>query len=606
MHDGLSVLYRVYPKNPAAHLFEVSCTVPDPDVQGQTFSLPAWIPGSYLIREFARNVIRLQAHSDGRTVSVTKISKDTWRCAPCGGALTVTYEVYAWDLSVRGAHLDTTHGYFNGACLFLWAHGREQRPCLLEILPPEGRAYARWRVATAMPGRDAPSYGFGQYRAQDYDELIDHPVEMGEFALASFEACGVAHDVVVSGRQRADLTRLCRDLKTLCGYQIQLFGTPAPMDRYVFLVRALGDGYGGLEHRASSSLLCSRDHLPRPQETKISKGYRTFLGLASHEYFHTWNVKRIKPEAFVPYDLQRENYTRQLWAFEGITSYYDDLALLRCGVIDVDDYLDLLSETITRVWRGSGRLKQSVAESSFDAWIKFYRQDENTPNAVVNYYSKGALIALALDLTIRRGTEDRKSLDDVMRALWTRYGKTGTGVPEDGIERLAEEIAGMELRTFFEGALRGTEDLPLQDLLASFGVTFALRPAASSDDMGGKPKAEAGAAERAVLGARFSLEGTDAKISQVFDGGAAQLAGLAAGDVIVAVDGVRITSANVEKLLAQYAPGIAVRVHLFRRDELMELEVTLASPPADTCVLTLVDKADTKTRRRREMWLQRR
>lgn len=603
MNGDSPVAYRIYPRNPGAHLFEVSCTVADPEVQGQKFSLPTWIPGSYLIREFARNVVRLRAESAGAQILVTKLSKDTWQCAPCTGPLTVTYEVYAWDLSVRGAHLDTTHGYFNGSCVFLWPHGREHRPCVLEILRPAGVAYARWRIATAMPRREAELYGFGSYQTQDYDELIDHPVEMGEFALANFEACGVTHDVVVCGRQRGDLERLCRDLKLLCEYHIRFFGTPVPMERYVFLIRAVGEGYGGLEHRASTSLLCNRDHLPRPQETKISKGYRSLLGLASHEYFHAWNVKRIRPAAFTPLDLQRENYTRLLWAFEGVTSYYDDLALLRCGLINLDEYLDLLSETATRVWRGSGRRKQSVAESSFDAWIKFYRPDENTPNAVVSYYAKGALIALALDLTIRRGTEDKKSLDDVMRALWTRYGKTGTGVPEDGIERLVDEVSGLQLHAFFEQALHGTEDLPLQELLASFGVAFAARPAVSADDVGGKPKLETGAPARAVLGARFSPEGTDAKIVQVFDDGAAQTAGLAAGDVVAAIDGVRATSANIEKLLAQYAPGVAVRLHVFRRDELMEFHATLAAPPADTCMFTSMDKIDPIVRRRRESWL---
>jgi predicted metalloprotease with PDZ domain len=596
------VRYRIFPINPAAHLFEVRCTVADPDPTGQAFSLPAWIPGSYMIREFARNVVTLTAECAGAAVPVEKLDKHSWRCAPCAGPLTVTCEVYAWDLSVRAAHLDTTHGYFNGASVFLMAHGREQRPCEVEILPPEG--VRDWRLATALPALDAPAFGFGRYRAADYDELIDHPVEMGTFTHAQFSACGVPHDVVLTGRQRADLDRLCRDMQAICEHHITFFGEPAPMARYVFLIMVVGEGYGGLEHRASTSLLVSRKSLPRPGEAAVNDDYRAFLGLVSHEYFHTWNVKRIKPKAFLPYDLSREAYTRQLWAFEGITSYYDDLALVRSQRIEPQDYLQALGETATRVWRGSGRFKQTVTESSFDAWTKFYRQDENAPNAIVSYYTKGALVALALDLTLRRGTGGRRSLDDVMRALWERHGRTPTGVEEGGIERLAAEVSGLDLREFFDRALRSTEDLPLAGLLGDVGVEFVVRPAESAADQGGKPpkKSAAELMRRAVLGVKLA-EGAEAKLAQVFDGAAAQAAGLAAGDALVAVDGLRVTKANLDALLAAHRPGERVTVHAFRRDELMTFVVELQAPPMDTCEFRLKPDADGAPRARRAAWL---
>lgn len=600
------VQYRIVAQHPGAHLFEVTCTVSNPDPQGQRFSLPAWIPGSYMIREFAKHIVELDAQCKGRPVAVEKLDKDTWRCAPCAGPLSVRYLVYAWDLSVRAAHLDTTHAYFNGTSVFLRAHGCEQRPCIVDIAPPSGEAYRDWRVATALAREDAPPHGFGRYRAADYDELVDHPVEMGTFTLATFTACGVPHDVVITGRHDAHVERVCRDLRTICEHHIRFYGEPAPMDRYVFLITIVGDGYGGLEHRASTSLLIGRDHLPREEGARVDDAYRTFLGLASHEYFHTWNVKRIKPAAFVPYDLSRETYTRQLWAFEGITSYYDDLALVRSGLITVESYLELLGQTATRVWRTPGRMRQSVAESSFDAWTKFYRQDENAPNAIVSYYAKGALIALALDLTLRRGTGGGKSLDDVMRALWERFGRDGQGVPEGGVERVAAEVGGVDLAPFFAQALHGTNDLPLAELLEAVGVRLQLRAAESDSDKGGKRagKPIEALARRAVMGVRLA-EGAEARVANVFDGGAAQAAGLSAGDVIISINGLRAARGSFEKLLARYRPGEHVRVHAFRRDELMDFDVVLQAPPADTCVLSLDDGADAEQKARRAAWLQR-
>ncbi len=599
-----AVHYRICPRNPGAHLFEVRCTVADPDPDGQRVGLPAWIPGSYLIRDFARHIVRLQAQCQGTPVSVRKTGKDTWLCASCAGPLTLIYEVYAWDLSVRGAHLDITHAYFNGTSVFLQVYGHEQNRCVVDIDPPPGTERS-WRVATALRRAGAQPGGFGTYQADGYAELIDHPVEIGNFSLAEFEACGVPHQIVVSGRHQADLDRLCRDLRRICEHHIRFFGEPAPMDRYVFLIAAVGEGYGGLEHRASTSLLCQRDTLPRTGDSSVNDDYRGFLGLASHEYFHAWNVKRIKPLAFPDVDLSREAHTELLWAFEGITSYYDDLALVRSGLITTAAYLELLGETVTRVWRGSGRFKQSLAASSFDAWTKFYRQDENAPNSIVSYYTKGSLVALALDLTLRRLTGGNRSLDDVMRLLWQRYGQASIGVPEDGVERAATEVAGSDLSGFFGSVVHGTDDPLLADLLADVGIDFVLRPAESERDRGGKPASSADGRKepRAVLGARLQ-PGGEARLSQVFDGAAAQDAGLSAGDVILAVDGLRVDAASVEKMLNTRTPGSRIHVHAFRRDELMEFDVTLKEAPADTCVLVLREDASPAVCARRTAWLQ--
>ncbi|MFJ3318535.1 M61 family metallopeptidase [Herbaspirillum huttiense] len=590
------IRYRITSLDPASHLYDVSVTVDSPAADGQVFSLPAWIPGSYMIREFGKNIVQLRGESNGRKVAVKKLDKHTWQAAPCKGALTLHYQVYAWDLSVRTAHLDRTHGFFNGTSVFLAAHGFEEGEQVVDIVRPEGDDFKRWRVATAMPELKAKRYGFGTYVAPNYDALIDHPVEIGDFALATFQAHGVPHDVVITGRvPNLDLARLCDDLKKICEAQIAFFeprSKRAPMDRYVFMTLAVGDGYGGLEHRASTALICSRADLPVKGKPEQTDGYRTYLGLCSHEYFHTWNVKRIKPAVFAPYDLRQENYTSLLWLFEGFTSYYDDLFLVRTGVIDLDNYLKLVGKTVTGVLRGTGRKKQSVAESSFDAWVKYYRQDENASNAIVSYYTKGSLVALGLDLTIRTQTRGRRSLDDVMRGLWTRYGRDfydgkQQGVPEDEILAIMEELSGADLKRFHDRYIRGTEDVPLDDLLPAFGVAYE-----ASVPVDAKP----------WLGARIGKEGGDAKLAAVYEGGPAMQAGLSAGDKLVAIDGLRVPAAGPDGLLARYRFNDTVRIHAFRRDELMEFSLRLKSDTAPQVTLKPLAKP-VAVLRQRQAWL---
>jgi predicted metalloprotease with PDZ domain len=589
--------YTIRPHDLALHLFEVTLTVSHPDPEGQVLSLPAWIPGSYMIREFARHIVQIRAEADGRKVRLTKLDKHSWRAARCKGELNITYQVYAWDLSVRAAHLDQTHGFYNGTSVFLQVDGKELLPHVVDIQPPEGEAYAGWRVATSLPELKARRHRFGTYIAQDYDELIDHPVEMGEFSLITFEAHGVPHEMAITGRvPNLDTERLANDLQKICEHQIALFEPRtkrAPMSRYVFLTLAVGDGYGGLEHRASTALLCARSDLPVQGQSALSDGYRSFLGLCSHEYFHTWNVKRIKPAAFAPYDLTQESYTPLLWLFEGFTSYYDDLTLVRTGLIDRSAYLGLLAKTINSVNKGSGRLKQSVAESSFDAWTKYYRQDENSPNAIVSYYQKGSLVALWFDLLIRARTRGKRSLDDVMRALWRRYGRDfyqaghGVGVSDADVEALFDEATGLSLKSVFDHAVRGTKDLPLAEAFAAFAIQLQDRPRKGVPSMG----------------VRTRKEGADCKLASVYEGGAAHRAGLSAGDTLVALDDLRITASNLDTLLARYSIGDVVVVHAFRRDELMQFEIILQSDAAPQVKLVMQDKPVTGVKLR-DTWLK--
>lgn len=608
------IRYAIVPKHPAAHLFEVTLTIADPDPAGQRFTLPTWIPGSYLVREFARNIVTLAAFNEaGRKVRIEKTDKQTWQAAPVkAGALTLRYDVYAWDMSVRTAHLDDTAGFFNGTSVFLLPVGREDAACVVDIQKPAGAAYRDWRVATALPeARGTKRYGFGEYRAQNYDELVDHPVTLGQFALATFKAHGVPHDIVIAGRTvQVDMARLAADLKRICETQIAFFEPrtkKAPVDRYVFMTQVVSDGYGGLEHRASTALICNRTDLPVVDQPEASEGYRTYLGLCSHEYFHTWNVKRIKPAAFAPYDLSQENYTSLLWLFEGFTSYYDDLMLVRSGAITEADYYALMGKTLGSVLRGSGRLKQSVAESSFDAWIKYYRQDENAPNAIVSYYQKGSLVALAFDLAIRARTDHRKSLDDVMRLLWQRYGRhfySGkmAGVGEDEVAGLIAEATGVELGALFQEAVYGTRDLPLDTLFEPFGVTLAPQAGTANGKNGNS--ANSGKGGKPSLGVRVRAAGADCTLAAVHDGGAAQKAGLSAGDVLVAIDGLRVTGTNLDALLGRYQPGATVEVHAFRRDELRLSRVKLDPPEVTRYKLVAgEEKRGAPARRARQRWL---
>lgn len=592
------VSYSVAPVDPSGHLFRVNLQVPNPDPAGQVLRLPAWIPGSYMVREFARHIVRIEAWDLRGPLPLRQLDKDTWQAEAAEGPLSVTIDVYAWDLSVRTAHLDTTHGFFNGTSLFLCAVGHEHRPHRVEIVPPDHPACADWKLATTLPRLSGQPWAFGTFEAADYDALIDHPVEMGTFVHARFEACGVPHDVVITGRARCDLRRLCHDLQPICEAQIRLFGEPAPFDRYLFLVMAVGDGYGGLEHRSSTALICKRTDLPQPGVEELSDDYRGFLGLCSHEYFHSWNVKRIKPRLFVPYDLRREAHTTLLWAFEGITSYYDDLMLLRAGRIDLSSYLELLGRTATQVERMPGRQVETLATASFDAWTKYYRQDENFPNAHVSYYTKGALTALALDLTLRERTHDRVSLDDLMRALWARYGD-GSGVPEDGVEALASELAGVDLRPFFDLAIRSTEPLPLPALLASVGLRWQTRAAQSEKDPGGKAARPDGVEQPGDLGLKT---GPGGKIVHVYTGGPAHQGGVSAGDVLVALDGLKVDDTNLLKRVRALPAGSPVRLHTFRRDELMEFDLVLAPPPESTVYVEVDAGAEEAAVMRRERW----
>lgn len=597
------VVYHLRPLSTGARLLEVSCRIFAPDPSGQVVSLPAWAPGSYMIRDFARHVVAIEARQAERVIPIRKIDKSSWRVAPVTGELLIRCEIYAGDASVRGASLDMHGAFLNGAAVFLRVHGQEDGRHVVHMSPGEDPDSARWHVATSLDRLTGGPWEFGAFAAANFEEIVDSPVLMGSLSRIEFTAGGVPHAVVFADRHEADAERLAKDLSRLCAWQIDFFGAAAPMSRYLFLVRLTGDGFGGLEHRASTALVCHRSDLPAHGMISPTVQYRRFLGLASHEYFHLWNGKRIRPAEFVPHELDREVYTRQLWIVEGITSYYDDLALLRAGLVTTGSYLELLGRTLTSVYKSPGRLRQTLEDASFDAWIKHYRPDENTPNASISYYAKGAMVALALDLETRLRTEGRVSLDDIMRALWQAYGAGGNhGMTEGSFEELAAEVSGADLGDFFRNALRGTRDPPIGILLAQFGVRLNFRAARGETDPGGAAGRDADE-HRPWLGLRIRNAHGRVRVKHVLDGGPAQQAGVAAEDEIVAIHGIRSDPDSFAALVERLTIGSPTAVHLFRRDELLRIELTPAAPPRDTCFLTLDEQASVEAQSRRAQWL---
>jgi predicted metalloprotease with PDZ domain len=570
-----AVHYSVQALDVHAHLWRITLTVARP-ARLQTVSLPVWIPGSYMIREFSKNLQNLKANQAGKACAITQLDKCTWQIKSVAGKpLELTYEVYALDNSVRTAWLDAQRGFFNPTSLCLRVHGREKLAHSLSLGAMNSEALRAVSTgATAQKGlKKSSANQLGSYAFDDFDHLADTPFEIGNFWRGSFKVRGVPHEFVVSGALASfDGERLLQDTKKIVEAEMLFWhgktGKP-PFERYVFMLNAVDDGYGGLEHRNSTALICNRRDLPRIGQVKASEGYNTLLGLISHEYFHTWNVKRLKPQEFVSYDYAQENYTQMLWFFEGFTSYYDDLLLRRAGLIDNPKYLRLLAKAMNQVQQTPGRKLQTVAQSSMDAWVKYYRQDENTPNATVSYYTKGSLVALCFDLSLRRGAAGQApcSLDDVMRWLWASSKaadpKRG-GITEADFANALRACSGRSYAKEIAAWVHGTDDLPLQELLAAHGVSVTPEPGASL------PMAQR-------LGLRVSESSGSLIVKNVLRGGLGEQAGLAAGDEWLAAGDWRIHRLEDLATLAGEVSSVALTVS---RDKKI-LHLALRLPAAE-------------------------
>ncbi len=582
MIDRSTIQYRVEVADLHAHLFAVTLTLPQPRRE-QIVSLPVWIPGSYSVREFARHLQHLQAFQEGHALTVRQLDKARWQiaCHPSSetsAPLVLRYQVFAHDSSVRAAFLDATRGFFNGTSLLLKAKGHDEAPCVLDIVRGEAVAplTKHWLVATGCEVLDVDSNGFGRYQAPDYATLVDCPFEIGAFWSGDFEACGIPHRFVVAGAPEGfDGARLLADAKTICEAQIRFWhgdgdDNPRPphFSNYTFLLHAMADSYGGLEHHNSTALVCKRQDL----FPALSKdGYIQLLGLISHEYFHTWNVKYLRPAEFADYDYSQENYTQLLWFFEGFTSYYDDLFLRRTGLLDDAAYLKLLSKTVNAVAHTPGRTVETVAQSSFNAWIKYYHPDANTPNATVNYYTKGALVALCLDLTLRK--EQQTTLDDVMRGLWQRcatHPVPGT-MTEHDLQAVIHQLSGRLFTSELAHWVHSTVELPAIELLQQHGIESRSESSHSTLSLAHK------------LGMRVRENNNTVRVTHVLRDSAAEKAGFAAGDEWIGLQNTwRIHSMDDVALYRGTAETVSVLVA--RDQRLLLLQLAIPNEPINPSV----------------------
>jgi predicted metalloprotease with PDZ domain len=537
---------------PESHLFEVTLSVQGWQESVLHLKMPVWTPGSYLVREYAKHLQDLSADTGEQRHPLPshKLAKNHWQIETADASeITVRYRVFANELSVRTNHLDTTHGYFNGAALFFFIPGFEQQPIRVTIVPPK----PDWHVTTPLPPVSGESNTF---EAKDFDTLVDSPFEIGSQQLYDFEVLGKPHQLAIWGQGNADPERIIEDTKKIIEVEAQLYGG-LPYERYIFLLHLAATGFGGLEHKDACSLIYSRFGF------RAKDKYNRFMQLVAHEFFHLWNVKRIRPKALEKFNYEQENYTTSLWFCEGTTSYYDLVIPQRAGIYDAKAFLECLGKEITQLQTTPGRKVQPVSESSFDAWIKLYRRDANSNNSQISYYLKGELVSFLLDLLIRSHHGNKRSLDDVMRQMWQRFGKKEIGFTPQQLKDVIESVAETDLSDFFERYIDGTDELPFDEYLQPFGLRL-----------------HSVEAEEPVphLGVNVKAEHGKEVIQFVEANSPAGIAGVDAGDELLAIDGLRVTADQLSDRLKDYNVGDTVKLSVFHQDELRTLPVTLGTP----------------------------
>ena len=579
------ISYTIQIPNPKNHLVEVTMTVPV-EAQGESaleVSLPSWSPGSYLMREYAKRVQQFEARAQGAPLATRKITKGTWWVPIADGVseVEVRYRVYAHELSVRHCHVDASHAFLHGPALLMYVEGRKEAPCVLTAEAPRDD----WTLFTTLPrapeDEGQPHRGF--FRADDYDHLVDCPIEMGPHTSYTFEALGVPHTIVCWGANRAPIERMLEEFPKFIEASAEMFGGALPYSEYLFIALHADKGYGGLEHRDSTALLYPGDAYITEDD-----GYENFLTLSSHEHFHVWNIKRIRPAALGPFPYTQEAYTRALWVVEGCTSYYQNVVVRRADLITPERFLELLGKRYGKLMQIPGRLVHPLEESSFDAWIKLYRPDESTVNTTVSYYLKGELAAALLDLTIRDRTDGARSLDHLMQLLWARYREDGAGYDESQLQAWAEQIAGGSLQEFFDRTMRGTDELDLNAALQPFGLQVE-----PHDHTPGQ----------AWLGLKHSASGDRVMVDHVLTDSPAERAGVNPGDELVALGHQRVARDTLSNLLKVRAPGDSDPLHVFRRGQLLELELTLGEQPVQEYAITPLDNPTERQLTLRRGWL---
>ena len=546
------IYYQVAMPQPESHLFEVTLQVQGWNSAVLDLKLPVWTPGSYLVREYAKHLQDFSAADQhGKSLQWRKVSKNHWQIAtPETADVTVRYRIFAHELSVRTNHLDTTHGYFNSAALCFYLPEFQQSPIQISIVPPR----PDWRVTTPLPTVPGQANTF---QAADFDTLVDSPFEIGCHQLYDFEVLGKSHQLAIWGKGNAEPEHLIPDMQKIIQVEAELFGG-LPYDRYLFLLHLSSQGYGGLEHKDACSL-----NYPRFGFRAKDK-YNRFMQLVAHEFFHLWNVKRIRPKALEVFDYDGENYTPSLWFSEGTTSYYDIMIPLRAGIYDANFCLNALSKDVTRLQTLPGRQVQPLSESSFDAWIKLYRPDANSGNSQISYYLKGELVSLLLDLLIRNQHNNQRSLDDVLRQMWQQFGQNQEiGFTPEQLKAVIESVASIDLTDFFGRYIDGTDELPFNQYLEPFGLQLQAK------DTEEQPP---------YLGVTAKAENGRELIKFVEIGSPAQQAGINAGDELLAIDGLRVNADQLGDRLKDYQPSDTIQLSVFHQDELLTCAVNLAAP----------------------------
>ena len=575
------VRYQLELADLAGHYIDVTLEFEPQDQEPVVLALPAWIPGSYMIRDFARNLLDIRAEDADGLLALTQLDKQRWSLKPGVLPVTVRYRVYAFDLSVRANYLNSEIAVINPAATCLQLQGMELQPQHVSIL--RGQAPTHWLLATGLPrASNTAALTFGDYLANSYAQLIDSPLLAGVLDIASFDVDGVPHHLVLCGAMATDIQRIAVDLLPLCQAQRQVFGAlPADLTEYWFLTWVVDNGYGGLEHRNSTLLLCNRFDLPNPrQPQEYTEEYQNFLALCSHEYFHTWWVKRARPTPYLDYQLAGEQYSTQLWLYEGFTSYYDDLSLLRTGKLSLEQYLTGLAKTISRLERAPANTRQSLADSSFNAWTRFYRQDENAANAIVSYYAKGSLLAFCLDAELHAlGL----TLDGLMQQCWQQYGAPECGSDDQTFFHLLASYSQSEaLATTVQTWVDTAATLPLARAAGIFGIDLTWRQPEHPLDLSGDKSLSLPAIEPGFM---YESSNEGLKLTAIRNGTAAHQAGFSSGDLLIAVQGLKASENTLKQLLNRANVGDVLQCHLFRQQRLLQLDLTLVPAAATVALL---------------------
>ncbi len=553
------LVYKIAMPQPQTHLFEIELTVSNWTKESLDLKMPVWTPGSYLVREYAKQLQYFSAVTDGDDrLGTTKIAKHHWQIQTNHhNEITISYRMFANELTVRTNHLDATHGYFNPAALCFFVPGYEHCPIEITIVPPD----PSWKITTPLPQISPQTF-----LAADFDTLVDSPFEIGCQQIYDFTVLDKPHQLVIWGEGNIDPQVAIDDIKKIVEIEAKIFGG-LPYEEYIFLLHLSPAGGGGLEHKNCCSLLYPRFSF------QAGEKHNRFMQLVAHEFFHLWNVKRIRPAALEKFDYERENYTPSLWFSEGTTSYYDLLIPRWAGIYDEQEFLAELSKEITRFMTTPGRLVQPLSESSFDAWIKLYRPDANSSNSQMSYYLKGEMVTLLLDLLIRDRTQGNKSFDNVLVAMWEQFGKAEIGFTEIQLQQIIESIANEDLTDFYDRYIHGVEELPFNDYLAAVGVEL------KSINTNNVP----------ALGMIVKSEYGKEMIKSVASNSPAQLAGVDPGDELLAVDGFKIGADKLIDRLKSYQVGAKIELTIFHGDRLATVPVILAPSQPDRYQLERIE-----------------